>query len=160
MIAASLILLALIGGAVGTVYGVIEAGKQQETRVLKEQAERERDAAEVARDGEKEAKAAAEQARDGEGLARKEAESARDDLAKAQEKLARVEYGRTMQVAHQEWRDNNIAAARTLLDGTRSDLRGWEWRYVHRLCHSEHSRSRGTPALSLRRRSARTGRGS
>ncbi len=137
VIAASLILFALLGGAIGAVYGVIEAGKQQETRVLKDQAERERDAAEVARDGEKEAKAAAEKARDGEELARKAAESARDDLAKAQEKLARVEYGRTMQVAYEQWRDNNIVAARALLDGTRSDLRGWEWRYVHRLCHSE-----------------------
>ena len=158
VVAASLILLALIGGAIGTAYGVIEAGKQRETKVLKEQAERDRDAAEkargeaetardgekeakaaaeIARDGEKGARSAAEIARDGEELARKAAESARDDLAKAQEKLARVEYGRTMQVAYEQWRDNNIAAARTLLDGTRSDLRGWEWRYVHRLCHSE-----------------------
>ena len=29
------------------------------------------------------------------------------------------EYGRTMQVAHQEWRDNNVPAALALLDGTR-----------------------------------------
>jgi len=86
----------------------------------------------------------AEQARSGEVVARNEAEAARnvavvakDELAKAQEKLERVEYGRTMQVAHQEWRENNIAAALALLDSTRKDLRGWEWQYVHRLCHSE-----------------------
>jgi WD40 repeat protein len=24
-----------------------------------------------------------------------------------------------------------------LLDSTRADLRGWEWRYVNRLCHSD-----------------------
>ena len=42
-----------------------------------------------------------------------------------------------MEVAHQEWRENNVPAALTLLDSTRPDLRGWEWRYVHRLCHSD-----------------------
>ena len=52
------------------------------------------------------------------------------------EKFERVEYGRTMQVAHQEWRDNNVAAP-GLARRTRPDLRGWEWHYVHRLCHSD-----------------------
>ena len=42
-----------------------------------------------------------------------------------------------MEVAHQEWRENNVAATLALLDSTRADLRGWEWRYVHRLCHSD-----------------------
>ena len=42
-----------------------------------------------------------------------------------------------MQVAYEQWRDNNIAAARELLDGTSKDLRGWEWHYVHRLCHAD-----------------------
>ena len=32
------------------------------------------------------------------------------------------EYGRTMQVAHQEWRENNVAATLALLDGTRPEL--------------------------------------
>ncbi|HEX5271817.1 MAG TPA: serine/threonine-protein kinase, partial [Gemmataceae bacterium] len=69
-------------------------------------------------------------ARDGEAKAKGEAEAAR-------EKLAAVEYGRTMQVAHQEWRDNNVPACLALIGGTRPDLRGWEWRYLYRLCHSE-----------------------
>ena len=137
VIAASLISLALIGGSIGTAYGLIEAGKQRETTALKLRAEHERDAAEqargdavMARDGEKSARGAAESAR-------KDAESARDDLAKEREKLARIEYGRTMQLAHQEWRDNNLEAARGMLAGTRRDLRGWEWQYVHRLCHAD-----------------------
>ena len=138
----------------------------------------------------------AEKARDGEGRAQAEAERQR-------EKFERFEYGRTIQVAHQEWRENNVAATLALLDSTRPDLRGWEWRYVHRLCHSDlltlkghtayrhfgvvqpgrvagrhresttgrrrsgtrrpgprSSPSRGTPVTSIRRRSARTGRGS
>ena len=55
----------------------------------------------------------------------------------AREKLAGVEYGRTMEVAHQEWRENNVAATLALLESTRPELRGWEWRYLHRLCHSD-----------------------
>jgi tRNA A-37 threonylcarbamoyl transferase component Bud32 len=83
------------------------------------------------------ARATAERARDDEATARASAETARDEVANAREELARVEYGRTMEVAHQEWRDNNVAATVALLSSTRPDLRGWEWRYVHRLCHSD-----------------------
>jgi len=82
-------------------------------------------------------KAAAESARDGEQKARKEAEKARAAEQEAREKFERSEYGRTMQVAYQEWRDNNVPAALALLGDTRPELRGWEWDYVHRLCHAD-----------------------
>jgi WD40 repeat protein len=95
VLAAAVVLLALIGGAVGAVYGAIEAENQRTAQQFLQQ------------------------------------------LKAAHAKLAVVEYGRTIEVAHQEWRDNNVAAARALLDGTRADLRGWEWKYVHRLCHSD-----------------------
>jgi WD40 repeat protein/serine/threonine protein kinase len=109
VVAASLVLLALAGGGIGAAFGSVEAWKEREVTSLWQQAEA---------------------ARAGEANAKREAEDAR-------EKLAAAEYGRTMQVAHQEWRDNNVRACLALLDGTRADLRGWEWRYVHRLCHSE-----------------------
>jgi WD40 repeat protein/tRNA A-37 threonylcarbamoyl transferase component Bud32 len=80
---------------------------------------------------------AAERARDSADSARREAVAARDAERKAREQLAAVEYGRTIEVAHQKWRENKVAAALALLDSTRADLRGWEWRYVHRLCHSD-----------------------
>ncbi len=86
--------------------------------------------AERARDGETKARAVAEKAREGEARARAEVERQRENVE-------RINYGRTIEVAHQKWRENKIAAARSLLDGTRADLRGWEWRYVDRLCHSE-----------------------
>ena len=76
------------------------------------------------------AKAAVEKALIGEAAARATADQLR-------EKVERVEYGRTLEVAHQEWRENNISATLALLEGTRRDLRGWEWNYVHRLCHSD-----------------------
>jgi hypothetical protein len=58
------------------------------------------------------------------------------EAERQREKLERFDYGRTIQAAHQEWRDNNVPATLDLLENTRADLRGWEWRYVHRLCHS------------------------
>jgi hypothetical protein len=90
----------------------------------------------------------AEQARNTAKSAQNEAERQRDraDIArmKAQaeaelqrEKFERFDYGRTIEVAHQEWRENNVPAALALLDSTRPDLRNWEWRYVHRLCNAD-----------------------
>ena len=78
----------------------------------------------------------AEQGQAEEGRLRGIAVGAQKEVEVERAKLAVFEYGRTVQVAHQEWRDNNIAAARALLSGTRPALRGWEWHYVHRLCNS------------------------
>ena len=74
------------------------------------------------------------------------------------EKLAAFEYGRAIELAHQEWREMNEyharmrllvahgytgtwedrefneSRARALLNHTKPQFRGWEWRYVHRLC--------------------------
>ena len=65
------------------------------------------------------------------------AATARAEAERQRENFERSEYGRTVEVAHQEWRENNVPAAVALLDSTRVDLRGWEWRYVHRLCHTD-----------------------
>jgi WD40 repeat protein/serine/threonine protein kinase len=94
---------------VGAGIGSIEAWEQRQVTWLWQQAE-------AARDGETKAK---------------------QDAERAREKLEAVEYGRTMQVAHQEWRDNNVPACLALINGTKPHLRGWEWRYLYRLCHSE-----------------------
>ncbi len=59
---------------------------------------------------------------------------AREKAAKA--RIDRLEYGRSMLLAHQAWRDADIVTARSLLAGTNPDLRGWEYSFVHRLCHS------------------------
>jgi hypothetical protein len=74
------------------------------------------------------------------------AETARDGERKAREQLAAIEYGRTIELAHQEWRDNNVVSTVALLESTRADFRGWERRYVHRLCHSDLMRLKGHTA--------------
>jgi WD40 repeat protein len=101
-------------------------------------------AAERARDAAKFAQAEAVSQRDTADVARGQADTARaaekearSEAERQREKFERFDYGRTVQVAHQEWRENNVPATLALLDSTRPDLRGWEWRYVRRLCHSE-----------------------
>src|SRR5262249_52962309 len=58
----------------------------------------------------------------------------RQQVEREREKLAVFEYGGTMRVAHQEWREYRIPAARALLDSTNPGLRGnWEWGYLNRI---------------------------
>jgi hypothetical protein len=105
---ASVVLLLLAGG-VGAAFASLWRA-----------AETQRDAAEMAEGVAVEQKRIAEQAKTNEELARK--------------RLAVFEYGGTMRMAHQEWRDNNLVAMRALLDGTDPQLRNWEWRYLNKLC--------------------------
>jgi len=102
------LLAVLLGGLGGAAVWQWRAAEQ-----ARNEAERQRDTAKVAR-------AEAETARGLEAKARAEAERQR-------EKFERFEYGRTIQVAHQEWRQGNAGATVALLDSTRADLRGWEW---------------------------------
>jgi WD40 repeat protein len=51
-----------------------------------------------------------------------------------------VRYARDMHLAHQAWHDVQLGHTLRLLDGWRQNdpgRRGWEWHYLHRLCHKE-----------------------
>jgi WD40 repeat protein len=51
---------------------------------------------------------------------------------------ARVKlYFQQITLARQAWRDNNVTAARQLLDACPADLRNWEWRFLRRLYQSD-----------------------
>ncbi|QEL20456.1 WD40 repeat domain-containing serine/threonine-protein kinase [Limnoglobus roseus] len=65
------------------------------------------------------------------------AEQAEQDANQARDLVQRVEYARAVYSAHQDALHHNFARANQLLAGTRKELRGWEWDYVHRLCHSD-----------------------
>jgi WD40 repeat protein len=86
--------------------------------------------------------------------AKQAAEVDRDHLDKEWRNLARAEYGQSARLAHQECQNNNISAARALLARAEPDRRGWEWRYVHRLCNAEwlvykgHKAAVSPPAVS------------
>jgi WD40 repeat protein len=108
--AATLVLLALLGGIAGTTWGLWEEAEQ---RAL---AERERD--------EK------EQARTDADQQRREATAARDHAETAL-------YFNRINLAHQYWKGLNLWQSRHILDSCPSDSRGWEWRYLDRLHHAE-----------------------
>jgi WD40 repeat protein/tRNA A-37 threonylcarbamoyl transferase component Bud32 len=93
--------------------------------------------AEEARKGEKTQRGIAEKAQGKAEKAQKNAETSQAQAERDREKFERFDYGRTMQVALQEFRERNFGAAEALLERTREDLRGWEWHYVHRLCHPD-----------------------
>jgi WD40 repeat protein len=45
------------------------------------------------------------------------------------------DYINRVNLAYRECLDNDVARAIELLEGCPTDLRGWEWAYVHRQCH-------------------------
>jgi eukaryotic-like serine/threonine-protein kinase len=144
VIAVSLILLALVGGTIGTVYGVIRADGERTANELRQQAERERDAAATARDGEKAARSGEESARLAAEAARGTAEkalegekNARAGEAAAQKEVQYLNYVHTIGLAHREYQANNIARARELHESCPVEFRDWEWRYVHALLNNE-----------------------
>jgi WD40 repeat protein/serine/threonine protein kinase len=75
-------------------------------------------------------------ANEAESRARREAERQRDE---ARQQL----YVSDMNLAQREWEDGNVAHVRELLaqyvpgHAGSDDLRGWEWYYQDRLCHSD-----------------------
>ena len=78
----------------------------------------------------KRADAARKRAETAEGVAKQ----AKEDIADERERLA---YARNVYLAHLAYQDNNCLRANMFLDLCPEKLRGWDWRYVHRLCHSD-----------------------
>jgi WD40 repeat protein/serine/threonine protein kinase len=73
---------------------------------------------------------AAVEARQAEEVERKKAEA-------AVEREQRLGYIHQIVLAEREWAGNNMPRAEQLLDGCPPERRGWEWRYLKRLCHAE-----------------------
>lgn len=76
-----------------------------------------------------------------------ETEAARSAEAKAKESLDKILYWRRIALALSKWEDDDIAGAERLLAECPAAQRGWEWNYLHHLCHPELLTKRG---LSLR----------
>jgi WD40 repeat protein/tRNA A-37 threonylcarbamoyl transferase component Bud32 len=67
----------------------------------------------------------------------RQSEAARQEAESAREQLAEISYLHGVGLAHQKWQDADVARAEQLLESCPLDRRGWEWRYVHRLCHAD-----------------------
>lgn len=111
-------------------------GARRDAEGARDEAQRLREAADAGRREEARLRQVADAARAGEAAGRRQVERERD-------RVARYEYARTIQAAHAEWRENNVAAALAMLDATSPGLRGWEWHYVHRLCNGQRVTMRG-----------------
>jgi eukaryotic-like serine/threonine-protein kinase len=55
----------------------------------------------------------------------------------AREKERQTTYYYQVALAHQKWTANEVGQAETLLGECPEELRGWEWRYLKRLCHAD-----------------------
>ena len=71
----------------------------------------------------------------------KEALIARDEATRQRDTARRAAYVAHMNLAQREWDDTHVARVLDLLEGERpregeTDLRGFEWFYLNRLCHS------------------------
>ena len=54
----------------------------------------------------------------------------------AQTDAERSLYFNRVALAQQYWRADNVGQADRILNESSRELRGWEWRYLHRLCHA------------------------
>jgi WD40 repeat protein/serine/threonine protein kinase/Flp pilus assembly protein TadD len=70
-------------------------------------------------------------------LAETDAEQKTRDEQAARKELQNTLYQRDIALAFHEWEHRNPVRAKQLLDDCRTAYRGWEWHYVHRLCHSD-----------------------
>jgi eukaryotic-like serine/threonine-protein kinase len=70
-------------------------------------------------------------------IALRTATEARDDLKQANERERVEAYYRRIALAYSALSVNNLGGALKLLEDCPEDLRGWEWRYLMRLCRVE-----------------------
>jgi WD40 repeat protein len=69
--------------------------------------------------------------------ARAEADQARQAEAQQRQQVETLSYLHRFILAEREYQANNVGRARQLLEECPAELRGWEWSYLHRLCHQE-----------------------
>jgi eukaryotic-like serine/threonine-protein kinase len=68
---------------------------------------------------------------------KRQSEEARQETERARERLDEVTYCYQVGLAHREWQETEIDHTVQLLENCPLERRGWEWRYVARLCHAE-----------------------
>ena len=112
----------------------------------------ERDDKEQARQAEAEQRAAAVLNEQVAQQERDEAQQQRDEVRALNDRLQRTLYAAHMNLAHNAWEADSIERVQELLEQHRpkageTDLRGFEWYYLDRLCHSDLLTLRHTPAL-------------
>jgi eukaryotic-like serine/threonine-protein kinase len=98
--------------------------------------------AEIARQASDHARRTAEEARQAEAAQRQIAERARAKADADAKRVRRLLYVADLDRAQQSWKDADIGRVLELLtqhepNAGKPDLRGWEWHYLWKLCHSD-----------------------
>jgi WD40 repeat protein len=90
-----------------------------------------------------------EQAREQLAGEKQRSEAARQEAEAARTRLADVSYLHQIGLAHREWQEAEVARAEQLLESCPPERRGWEWHYVHRLCHADLLTRTGNSGLGV-----------
>ena len=61
------------------------------------------------------------------------------EQARQRQKAEANQYFKNIAAAHRELSEGNYGAAERLLDECPSNLKRWEWHYLDRLCHANHT---------------------
>jgi WD40 repeat protein/serine/threonine protein kinase/Flp pilus assembly protein TadD len=64
-------------------------------------------------------------------------EAAKEAAQQISRELEKNVYEQAIALAFHEWQNGNPAQAARLIADCRPEFRGWEWAYLHRLCHSD-----------------------
>jgi predicted Ser/Thr protein kinase len=83
------------------------------------------------------AKQQAEKAHEQADRDRRAAVASQQREAAARKELARLAYYHRMHLANQAWWENKTSHVLRLLEECPQRLRGWEWHYLQRICHTE-----------------------
>jgi serine/threonine protein kinase/WD40 repeat protein len=129
VLAGAAVVLTLVAGIVGTTWGMVEALWQRDETELARKQEGEQRLAALAN---------AQKAQENEQTAHKQ----RNDALAARDQARRTLYAFSMNLIQLAWEANNVPRVLELLDrqlpGPReTDLRGFEWHHLHRLCHAD-----------------------
>ncbi len=126
---AGLVAAAILVGSAASLWQAVRATRAERAAVL---------SAEVAKLNEVAAQGQKQEA----DVAKERALKRSDELAILNEKLRRANYIADVNLARHAWEENNVGLTEDLLERHRpklgeTDLRGFEWGYLHRLPHSD-----------------------
>ncbi|MGE4001623.1 MAG: protein kinase [Planctomycetaceae bacterium] len=126
--------------------------KNEALVVANELAEQERRLAVWARQEADAQKQRAEASLVDEAKAKEEAQAAATARQQALARLEDEKYAGNIVLAQRLWHDNIVSKTLQLLDDCRTDLRGWEWDYLKRMCHTEREilLKEGAPLRTIR----------
>lgn len=136
-ILAMLVLVFGVGGGSATMLWRRAESARDQAVIERAEADEARDKEQKARQDAEGAQQTAVKAGQETERARSAADEARQQAQQARDKLANVLAFHRVELAHRDWLDNNVAGSRRLLNDCPIPLRGWEWGYVHQLCHGD-----------------------